>query len=204
MLDLGNSPGLPSILGPRMQLGLVVRDIERAIAFWAQQMGIGPWILIEGSGADRRFVHRGQVANVEMSIAFSYAGETQLELIAQTNSAPSLYLEFLEAGQEGLHHLGFWPDNLEKSCEALERAGFEELCSVYMADGTKNVSYYTSPPFVGALIELAPMTPFRSTYMTAIEQLANKWDGSRPLRRFASREEFIASGDFKTAGERDQ
>jgi catechol 2,3-dioxygenase-like lactoylglutathione lyase family enzyme len=204
MSNSGSSLRLPDIVGQRTQVGMVVKDIEAATAFWAQEMGIGPWILIEGSGAGRRFVYRGQVTNVEMSIAFSYAGETQLELIAQTNSAPSLYLEFLNAGREGLHHLGFWPDDFEGSCKALEQAGFEELCSVYLHDGTKNVSYYTSPPFVGTLVELAPMTPFRRAYMTAIEKLAHSWDGTRPLRRFASRDEFIASDDFTSAGERGQ
>jgi catechol 2,3-dioxygenase-like lactoylglutathione lyase family enzyme len=192
---------LPSILGPRTQIGMVVRDIEAATTFWSQELGVGPWIIIESSGADRRFVHRGEVTPVEMVIAFSYTGETQLEIISQTNTAPSLYTEFLDEGREGFHHLGFWPEDFDASCKALEAAGFAELSSLYLPDGTKNVSYYTSPECIGAFVELAPMTPFRKRYMTAIERLANSWDGSRPLRRFGSRDEFIASDDFASVGE---
>ena len=202
MFDLAVPP-LPSILGARTQVGMVVRNIEKATTFWSQELGVGPWIIIESSGADRRFVHRGRETPVEMVIAFSYTGETQLEIIAQTNSAPSLYTEFLEEGREGMHHLGFWPENFEGSCQALEDVGFEELTSLYLPDGTKNVSYYTSPSFIGVLVEIAPMTPFRQTYMSAIERLAGSWDGHRPLRRFGSRDAFIASDDFKKAMETD-
>jgi Glyoxalase/Bleomycin resistance protein/Dioxygenase superfamily len=204
MFEQASSPLLPSILGPRTQVGMVVRDLDAATTFWSQEMAVGPWVVIEGSGADRRFVHRGEVTNVEMSIAFCYTGETQLEIISQTNAAPSLYTEFLDGGREGFHHLGFWPEDFIGSCAALERAGFEELSSLYLNDGTRNVTYYTSPPVVGAFVELAPMTPFRKKYMDGIERLANSWDGSRPVRRYHSREEFIASDDFRDAGKRDR
>lgn len=192
--------GMPGILGQRMQIGMVVNDIEAAASFWVEEMGIGPWISIAEAIGNRRFVYRGEDSEAKISVAFSYSGETQLELIAQTNSAPSPYREFLDSGREGFHHLGFWPENFEGSCETLEKAGFEELCSIYLPNGTKNGTYYTGPPLVGSIIELSPFTKFRRTYMTAIESLASTWDGStRPLRRFASRDEFIASDDFKKA-----
>ena len=198
MFDL-TGPPLPSILGPRAQVGMVVRDIEAAATFWSEELGIGPWVIIKSSGADRRFVHRGQESPIEMVIAFSYTGETQLEIISQTNSAPSIYTEFLDEGREGLHHLGFWPEDFEGSCAVLVGAGFEEVTALYLPDGTKTVSYFKSPSFIGAYVELAPMTPFRQKYMNAIERLAGSWDGTRPLRHFDSREEFIASADFAKA-----
>ena len=198
MFDLAGPP-LPSILGRRTQVGMVVRDVEAAATFWSQTMGIGPWVIIESSGADRRFVHRGQETPVEMVIAFSYSGETQVEIISQTNSAPSIYTEFLDEGREGLHHLGFWPDDYVGACAVLADAGFEERTSLYLPDGTKTVSYFDSPSFIGTFLELAPMTPFRQTYMGAIERLAGSWNGTRPLRHFSSRDAFVASDDFSTA-----
>ena len=92
MFDQLISPLLPSILGTRTQVGMVVRDLEAATSFWSQELSVGPWISIESSGADRRFVYRGQETPVEMVLAFSYTGETQLEIIAQTNTAPSPYM----------------------------------------------------------------------------------------------------------------
>ena len=198
MLDQMIPPDLRSVLGARMQVGMVVHDLEAATAFWSQHLGVGPWIVVQSSGADRRFVHRGLESSVEMELAFSYAGDTQLEIIAQTNAAPSPYREFLQEGREGVHHLGFWPEDFEASCTKLNTAGFEELFAAYLPDGSRSVTYYSSPAFIGLVVELAPMTPFRQKYMNAIEKLARTWDGSRPLRRFSSREKFIASADFQS------
>jgi hypothetical protein len=88
-------------------------------------MGIGPCVMIWNGLEDRRFVHRGQDGAPEMSFALTYAGETQFELITQTNDAPSPYPHFLGSGREGIHHLEFWPDGYPASCEALKRAGSE-------------------------------------------------------------------------------
>jgi catechol 2,3-dioxygenase-like lactoylglutathione lyase family enzyme len=194
-----NSAGLSDVLGRRMQIGMVVRDIEAAARFWSARLGVGPWVLFDNAVDDRRFVHRGQDTKPETKLALTYAGQTQLELIAQTNDAVSPYLEFLESGREGVHHLEFWPDDYLASCDALERAGFEELSAIYLADGTKNASYYLGPPAFGAIVAVVPMTDYRRTYMSAIERLAAAWDGGRPVRPFSSRAEFIASDDFARA-----
>jgi catechol 2,3-dioxygenase-like lactoylglutathione lyase family enzyme len=196
MIAIPGRAGLPDILGRRMQLGMVVNDIDEAARFWAEEMGVGPWIMIENSVGDRRFVHRGRETQLDVSLALSYAGETQVELITQHNDSPSPYREFLDAGHEGVQHLEFWPDDYPASCAALEGAGFEELSAIYLPDGTKNASYFQSPPVVGMVIAVVPMTPFRRTYMAAIEKLAADWDGSRPVRKYATRADFIASDDF--------
>ena len=46
--------------------------------------------------------------NAEMSIALANSGDLQIELIEQRNDAPSMYKEFLDAGNEGLQHVAFW------------------------------------------------------------------------------------------------
>ncbi len=186
----------PAILGRRMQLSMVVKDIDAAAHMWAEQLGVGPWILFENAMEGRRFVHRGQDSDVQMSLAMTYAGETQFELIEQTNDAPSPYREFLDAGREGVQHVEFWPDDYAASCLAFEQAGFEEISVIYQPDGSKNGSYFASPASVGVVVAVIPMTPFRHSYMSVIERLAATWDGTRPLRRFNSRNEFIASDDF--------
>ncbi|UKA55179.1 VOC family protein [Arthrobacter sp. FW305-BF8] len=189
----------PDILGRRIQVSMVVKDIESAALFWSEQLGVGPWIMIEDALEGRPFVHRGRDSPVDMSLALTYAGETQFELISQRNDAPSPYLEFLQTGREGVQHLEFWPDDYERSCAALEAAGFVEISSIHLPDGTKNASYFESPGFVGVVVAVVPMTPFRQTYMKAIENLAATWDGSRPLRKFPTRADFIASDDFAQA-----
>jgi hypothetical protein len=48
------------------------------------------------------------------------------------------------------------------------------------------------------MYEIAPMTAERASYFAAIRKLAASWDGSRPVRRFRSRAEFLASEDYQT------
>ena len=194
-----DSAGLRALLGRRMQIGMVVNDLEQAAEFWASELGVGPWIMIEDALEDRRMVYRGQETRVDFSLALSYAGETQVELITQNNDAPSPYREFLQEGREGVHHLEFWPDDYATSCEALERAGFTELSTFHLPDGTKNASYYESPAVVGSIVAIVPMTPYRRSYMTVIETLASTWDGTRHLRKFPTRSDFLKSEDFSRA-----
>jgi hypothetical protein len=188
----------PAFLGERMQLSFVVPDMREGLLFWAETMRVGPFVVIENSLADRRFIHRGQPSPIEMSIAFSYVGDVQIELISQTNAAPSPYTEFMDAGRQGLHHVGFWPHDCESACSQLISRGFEEVCSIDTLNGNRNarVRYLQGPSHLGVMYEVAPMTAERASYFAAIRRLVASWDGTRPVRRFSSRAEFLASDDY--------
>ncbi|MNL50474.1 hypothetical protein D3C87_1734930 [compost metagenome] len=78
-----------------MQLAFVVPDLDEALHFWTAKMKVGPFVVIEDAMGDRRFLHRGAVSPVEIRLAFSYIGDTQIEVISPSNQAPSPYTEFL-------------------------------------------------------------------------------------------------------------
>lgn len=187
-----NLKTLRELLGPDLQISFVVKDLDAALDFWTQQMGVGPFVVFEKSLGDRRFVHRGEVSDVQMSVALSYRGETQIELITQANDAPSIYSEFFASGREGLQHMAFAAADYEQACMRFEAIGFEELSSIRMPDGTKNVSYFKSPESMGVVVELVPMTTARRTYYDRIKELAASWDGSEPVRRYRDSVEFLA------------
>lgn len=186
-------PSTPPWLGKRMQLGHVVSDMDAALRYWTEVMGVGPFVVLDTSVGDRTFFHRGKASDVNFSIAISYMGEVMIELIMPLNSEPSPYAEFLASGREGLHHIGLWPRDFRATCENLERFGFTEVSSIRRPDGTKDVIYCDAPGAIGAMVELAEMTPNRAEFLGGIKALADSWDGSDPVRRFASRAAFIAS-----------
>lgn len=190
--------GIQSFLGKRMQLGYVVKDLDSALRHWTEVLGVGPFVVIEEALGDRRFVHRGRASDVRMSVAFSYVDDVQIEFITQSNDAPSPYTEFFESGREGLHHLAFWPQDYPEACRRLEESGYAEVCSVQMQDGTKNVSYFSGPAHFGAMLEVVPLTPHRARYFGGVKALVERWDGSRPIRRFRTREDFVASSDYRS------
>jgi catechol 2,3-dioxygenase-like lactoylglutathione lyase family enzyme len=190
-----STPALPAgFLGKRVQLAFVVSDLDKALRYWTEVLGIGPFVVIESSKGDRRVVHRGRETHADMTLCFAYVGDIQIEIVHQTNDGPSTYKEFTDRGQEGFHHVAFWPENFEAACVHLEASGFVETTSFYMPDGTRNVAYYETPGSVGALVEIVPMTPARTAYFSRIRRLSELWDGkTRPVRRFADRAAFLAS-----------
>ena len=178
-----------------MQLSYVVSDLDAALRFWVEQMNVGPFVVIEHAADDRIIKYRGQRTTVKMSLAFSYVGHVQIELITATCRDPSPWTDFLDSGREGLHHLGFWPDDFEQACIALERMGFARECAIETTSGAVSSNYFSGPPHFGVWVELAQNTPMRSRYFGGVKALTKAWDGSRPVRRYRTRDEYLASED---------
>ena len=91
------------LFGPMRQVGIVVRDIEKAMRHWVEVCGVGPWFYAEQLPLDE-FRYKGRPYDLKVSIALANSGDVQLELIQQRNDVPSLYRDFLAAGHEGMQH----------------------------------------------------------------------------------------------------
>ncbi|QJU58155.1 hypothetical protein HL653_10420 [Sphingomonas sp. AP4-R1] len=178
-----------------MQIAFAVKDLDETLRFWTEVMKVGPFVVIDNSVAGRRVVYRGEETGMDSSLAFSYVGDVQIEIVHQTNDEPSPFKDFLDSGREGLQHIAFWPADFEGACSQLEQLGFREILSMYTDDGARNVVYYEAPPHVGVMVEIVPWTASRQAYFSRIQNLTRNWDGTRPVRRFASREEFLATGE---------
>ncbi|TBB14934.1 hypothetical protein ELH48_35785 (plasmid) [Rhizobium ruizarguesonis] len=188
---------LGQVLGRNMQISYVVADLDASLRFWTEQLGAGPFVVIENAADDRIINYRGHKTSVKMSIAFTYVGAVQIELIAATCLDASPWTDFLHSGREGLHHLGFWPDDYEKSCVCLEEMGFNQECTIETTAGLISSQYFSGPSHFGVAIELAPNSYARNRYFEGIKHLATAWDGSRPVRRYKTREDYLASNDCK-------
>ena len=195
MQPLPATAHLRSLLGRRMQLGFVVGDLDAAMNYWTQILGFGPFVVFENSVAGRKVTYRGRVTPMETSLAFTYVGDVQIELVWQSNDAPSPYKDFLDSGKQRLQHVAFWPEEFEATCQELSSQGFREVFAMYLEDGSKNVAYFETPPPVGVMVELVPWTTARAEYFGRIKSIVENWDGSRPIRRYASRFAFQAATD---------
>jgi catechol 2,3-dioxygenase-like lactoylglutathione lyase family enzyme len=189
---------LPTFLGDRIQLAFVVSNLNDALKFWTETLRVGPFVVIENSVAGRTVIHRGERTSMNTTLAFSYLGDIQIELVCPEDAHPSPFNDFLNSGRQGLQHIAFWPKNFEEAREELESHEFVEACSMYLPDGSRNVCYYDAPSEIGLMIEIVPLTAERSAYFGRIQKLARDWDGARPVRRFKSREDFLASEEGVT------
>ncbi|BBX08174.1 MULTISPECIES: VOC family protein [Mycolicibacterium] len=88
-----------------VQIAWVTRDLDATEAALTTLLGARKWIRMPDVhfGPDT-CEHRGSPADYNADISLSYAGDTQLELIAPTRGE-SIYTEFLAQSGPGLHHI---------------------------------------------------------------------------------------------------
>jgi methylmalonyl-CoA/ethylmalonyl-CoA epimerase len=106
------------------QIGVVVEDIDRAIAFYESTFGLGPFDIRE-VGAPNVW-DRGEEKPIKARLAFATLGNVELELI-QILEGDSVHLEFLRQHGEGLHHLGFFVRDIQAKLEQAKAMGIEVL-----------------------------------------------------------------------------
>ena len=166
------------IFGEIHQNGYVVRDLEATMRHWTENLGIGPCFYLEPTRLDD-FIFRGQPSAVEISVAIVYSGRLQFELIQQHNDAPSMYREFIDAGHEGLQHLGVVSENMERDQRRLEKAGYR------VGQSGSSFSYYETEMGPGSVMELIDADSPAVRFFKVIEEAGRTWDGSDPIRPFA-------------------
>ncbi|WP_163699458.1 VOC family protein [Mycolicibacterium sarraceniae] len=88
-----------------VQIAWVTRDLDATEAALTTLLGARKWIRMpDVHFGPETCVHRGVPADHHADISLSYAGDTQLELIAPTRGE-SVYSEFLAENGPGLHHI---------------------------------------------------------------------------------------------------
>lgn len=128
------------------QVGIVVRDMDKATEYYSRVFGIGPFrvmdfLLPEG-------VMRGKKVSVKMKIAFASLGALQFELI-EAPPGDNIYREFLESRGEGIHHIGFSVSDLDERLTELKKQGV----GVLFSGKTERASFaYLDSGVVGGVI----------------------------------------------------
>ena len=162
------------------QLGYVVSDLDKALKYWIEVLGAGPFFLIEHC-ALREQIYRGQPSAVDVDIALGNSGDVQIELIYQHSNEPSIYNETNPAGHLGLHHFGIMPSNFEMAKGALLEQGCEEAfsCTVSRA----SLAYFDTREQVGHFTELWEDSSVFNDVAQLVEDAAKDWDGADPVRK---------------------
>ncbi len=89
-----------------------------------------------------------------VSTSFFMLGETKIELVAATNENSSI-AKFIEKKGEGIHHIAYAVDDIEKEMERLKTEGFE-LINQQPKDGADNkrICFLHPRSTNGVLVEL--------------------------------------------------
>src|SRR5665647_3983176 len=110
-----NNPRVNPIFKSIDHIGIVVRDVEKIAANYADKFGIGPWTFYEcGSDNIMDMKVKEKKCQYSFKIALVYLGETGIELIQPLDDR-SIYSEFLEKHGENLHHIGYIVEDYDKA-----------------------------------------------------------------------------------------
>ena len=134
-----------------IQIGIVVRDLQKAVENYWATLGIGPWQIVRMEPPILREVTlRGKLVEASMLAAIAQSGSIQLELI-QPLEGPSIWKEFLEKRGEGLHHVQSLVQNPKVALAKFKEMGVDVLMSGKIAN---NIFYYIdTEPLLGIILE---------------------------------------------------
>lgn len=167
-----------------MQMAYVVEDIQAAIGRWVDELGVGPWFLLDSfTGVDP--VYRGGPSQADVAIAMSFAGHMQIELIQPKDDHPSVYRETVDRRGYGFHHFGVVTDDLPASIAELEGRGYSTAFRAGVPTGGE-VAYLDGGPERPGMIELIEYGSGMDALFTAFWRAGLDWDGSQPVRPFAA------------------
>ncbi len=141
------------------QIAIVVRDIEKSMKFYWEELGIGPWNIWDyGPNTTRETTYHGKPVKHEFIGAETMIGDLNTELLMPV-SGNSIYKDFLDKKGEGLHHIAYTSDNIDADLEKFKKMGVAVLQSGKVE---KDSWYYldTEAKF-GIIIELLTNYGFR-------------------------------------------
>ncbi len=171
------------IFGAISQNGYVVRDIHAAMDHWINVLGVGPWFYFEKVQLDH-FSYHGEPSNLEMSVALANSGNLQIELIQQTNDAPSMYQDFLAAGHEGLQHVAYWTTEYQALYDKVIALGHVIGHEGQIGGEKGRFAYLETEAHPGTVIEISDISGNKRAIFDFIRKASEGWDGSDPIRRF--------------------
>ena len=163
--------------GEVRQNGYVVRDIEAAMRHWTEVMGIGPFFYFEDVPIED-FLYKGEPSNPKASIALANSGSLQIELIQQRNDAPSMYMDFLNAGHEGMQHMSYWTETFDADLDRLLGLGYTVGQSGWIGNkDTGRFVYFATEQHPGTVLEISDITGVKGSFFTHVRDTCAAWDG---------------------------
>ena len=149
-----------------VQIAWVTRDLDATEKALTTLLGAKKWIRLPGVhfGPDA-CTYRGRPADFVADISLSYAGDTQLELIAPV-AGESIYTEFLNRAGAGLHHICIEADDVERA--VAERDA--DVVQRGVMPGGMEFAYISADDAGVPYIEIAHISPEIRAFFDYIKQ----------------------------------
>lgn len=171
------------------QISVATADLDRSIAFWERQMGIGPWTLFRG--LTLTIAHEGRTIALPYDVALAWHDDRLVELIAVAGPGPSPFHDGIGRPIVGLQRLASVSDAIERDAATAEARGLERFAEGAAA-GQRFV-YFRSPEAPGMIFELLERTALFDALVERLKARAGNFDAPLPATISAAGE---AAGDM--------
>ena len=122
-------------------IGIAVKNLDESIKFYEEALGLKCYNIEE-------------VKDQKVRTAFFMVGQSKIELLEATSEESSI-AKFIEKKGEGIHHLAFAVNNIEKSLTEVEEKGIQLIDKAPRkgAEGL-DIAFLHPKSTIGVLMEL--------------------------------------------------
>jgi methylmalonyl-CoA/ethylmalonyl-CoA epimerase len=168
-------------LGEPHHSAYVVDDIEATVSRLIDQLGAGPFFLVENVPLEN-VLSRGEPAKLSHHSAFGCCGSGAIELMEIIGSAPERVTERFSAPRPAIHHVAYVvsPAEVAEVRRSLEQRGLREYLSAEL--GETHNTFHDGSASLGHDIEIHDDVPGLRDFFEMVRGGAEGWDGSEPLR----------------------
>jgi len=168
-------------LGEPHHYAYVVDDIEATVNRLVDQLGAGPFFLIENVPLEN-VISRGEPAEFAHSSAFGSCGDGAIELMAPVSLAPERVEKRFSGARPRIHHVAYVvpPTEVAALRSSLDERGVAEYLSSQL--GEVETTLHDASAALGHDIEIHADNEGLHAFFGMVKEAAKDWDGSEPLR----------------------
>jgi Glyoxalase/Bleomycin resistance protein/Dioxygenase superfamily len=158
-----------------------VEDIDATVSRLVDQLGAGPFFLIESVPLEN-VLSRGEPAEFVHNSAFGYCGGGAIELIEAVSLAPERVEKGFSVPRPGIHHVGYAvpPTEVADLRRSLDERGLSQYLSAQL--GEVEMTFHDASAALGHDIEIHVDSEGLRDFFEMVSGGAEGWDGSEPLR----------------------
>jgi methylmalonyl-CoA/ethylmalonyl-CoA epimerase len=170
-------------LGEPHHHAYAVDDIEATVGRLVDQLGAGPFFLVENVPLEN-VLSQGEPAKFVHNSAFGSCGDVAIELIQVIDAAPERVERRLSGPHPRIHHVGYAlpAEEVGRVRSGLDERGMPEYLSSQLGGGAVDSTLHDASGALGHDLEIHVDGEGLRQFFGMVRAAAEGWDGSDPLR----------------------
>jgi hypothetical protein len=158
-----------------IQNAYYVADLDLAITQFHNLWDLGPFFVRRHIGLEN-VLYRGEPAALDISAAYTQAGDIMIELVTQHNDAPSIFRDRFAAHESGFHHVALDFGDHDSQVESFNSRGFESVTSFRTNEG-RGATYLDTFELLGHATEIYIVNDSLRALYAKVRDAPSTWDG---------------------------